>query len=123
MSSTTYQWSVKTKCYSTPKITSAFAPNESFTTAPLRIENEEENISLSVYPNPFSNYTHVDLSSLNWPEDHLEIRITDLSGKILFQKTFSNQTQIEIGDELPAGFYLIEVKGNNFHQILPVIRE
>jgi hypothetical protein len=121
--STTYQWSVKTICYSSPMITSAFSPNESFTTAPLRLENENENNALNVYPNPFNNYTHLDLSKLNWSEDQFEIRITDLSGKTLFQKTFSYQDKIEIGQELPNGFYLLEVKGNDFRQVIPVVKE
>jgi hypothetical protein len=44
-------------------------------------------------------------------EDQLQVMITDLSGKILFQKIVSSLLQIEIGRELPAGFYLVEVKG------------
>jgi hypothetical protein len=79
--------------------------------------------SVIAYPNPFQDVIYLDLSKLNWNEDPLEIRIADVSGKIIFQKTFSSQTEIEIGNELPVGFYLVEVKGNVHHQVIPIIKQ
>ena len=80
-------------------------------------------VQLTAFPNPFSGTTRIDLSVLNGIEGQLEVRITDISGKILFSKTFSHPEEIETGNELPAGFYLVEIKGNGFHQVLPVIKQ
>jgi hypothetical protein len=77
---------------------------------------------LSVNPNPFSNSTSIDFSKMNWNEKEIEINITDLSGKILSQKTFSNPTQIEIGNDLQPGFYFVEVKGKNNNGVLKILK-
>jgi hypothetical protein len=99
-----------------------------FTTCKLSGDESVLDHSIIAYPNPFSNTTHIDLSRFKGPtgflsEDKVEIRITDLSGKILFQKTFSYQDVIEIGDELQQGFYLVEVKGENHQQVIPIVKE
>jgi hypothetical protein len=79
--------------------------------------------TLEAFPNPFNNFTRIDLSELNPDEDQLHVLITDLSGKILFQNVFSSLSQIEIGNELRAGFYLVEVNGKNYHQVIPIVKE
>jgi hypothetical protein len=121
--STTYQWSVKNKCAGDPIVTSSFAPNQSFTTLPLRTDEEEMNSSIKAFPNPFHQATILNLSELQSNEEALQILITDLSGKILFAKTFSNDEKIEIGNELLQGFYLVEVKKSYFRQLIPVVKE
>lgn len=80
------------------------------------------NISFTAYPNPFTDGIHLDLSALN-EIDLLQLSITDLSGKILWRKTISGQNEIEIGNNLPEGFYLLRAEGNNFKQLLPVIKK
>jgi ELWxxDGT repeat protein len=102
-------------------------------TPALRMENNDlhiESSAIVAYPNPFTESFILDLSQLHLSgeqfsneQNPIEIRITDLSGKILFQKTFSYQDKIEIGNDLPNGFYLVELKGNNQHEIIPVVKE
>jgi hypothetical protein len=69
--------------------------------------NVLKNIILA--PNPANN--KVVLSGL--PEKSLSIVITDLSGKLMMEKqTFSaNDFIIDISD-LPAGYYLVRIKGS-----------
>jgi ELWxxDGT repeat protein len=78
--------------------------------------------ALTAYPNPFSDFTSLDLSKLNWPESEVEIHIMDLSGKMLFEKTFSSREEIEIGNELPDGFYLLRVIGNRHQQLISIVK-
>ena len=39
-----------------------------------------------------------------------------------FKKTFSYQEEIELGNELPDGFYLVELNGSNHHLVIPILK-
>ncbi len=78
----------------------------------IRLTHEE---SLKIYPNPF---TSTALVSINNPErDSYTLYLKDLSGKIV--KTINNITdrKTEITrDGLPAGLYLLEIRGPNVYR-------
>jgi len=52
----------------------------------------------------------VNSATLN--SEQADLKIFDLAGKILYQKTFSHKTKLK-SEKNSSGFYLIEVKGNN----------
>ncbi|MCS6990842.1 MAG: YCF48-related protein [Chitinophagales bacterium] len=75
---TEYQWSVKSKCLSSPNVWSAYSAHAYFTTAAARPTNLEENLSssLKIYPNPASQRVTVLL-----PEHASHLELTDLMGR------------------------------------------
>jgi hypothetical protein len=79
--------------------------------------------TIAAYPNPFHQSITINLSAFSAGNEPLQISITDISGRILFRQTFSCQEEIEIGNELPEGFYFVEVKGNGWQQMIPVVKE
>ncbi|NTW25108.1 MAG: T9SS type A sorting domain-containing protein, partial [Lentimicrobium sp.] len=42
------------------------------------------------------------------PESIMEIRLTDMAGKIIFQKKLKNQPKVSI-DKLPGGTYILTI--------------
>jgi len=64
-----------------------------------------EEIEISVYPNPAFDYVTVSMTNTIFDA----IKLYDLSGKVLYQKSdVTNTVQIDVSD-YPAGTYLIEV--------------
>ncbi len=68
-----------------------------------------------VYPNPVSNQLNISLTGLSSIlGENLELTITDVAGKICEQKKFfyyGSAIQLDVND-LPQGFYQIQIKGN-----------
>ena len=64
---------------------------------------------VKLYPNPFSDFIRIELTN---PKDFNQLRILDLSGKIVYQisKNISAYTRIPRG-ELQAGVYILEIQG------------
>jgi hypothetical protein len=79
--------------------------------------------AITAYPNPFHQNITIDLSAFNAGKELLQISITDLSGKILFKQNFSYEKKIGIGNELPIGFYLVELKSGARCVIIPIVKE
>ncbi|MGE0079141.1 MAG: Calx-beta domain-containing protein [Bacteroidales bacterium] len=74
---------------------------------------------LSVYPNPFTNYVHLD----NVGDDISQIIINDLSGRIVFSTDFKGEKDIN-GSHLKSGVYLlIIVKNNGEKQTVKIVKE
>jgi lysyl endopeptidase len=62
---------------------------------------------LEVYPNPFTNSIQINLNHL----EATEIILTDIAGKEFLRKAVTgNKIQLELGNELSTGSYLIQVK-------------
>ena len=64
---------------------------------------EKTTINFETYPNPFSTNFVVKMNSV------FEIQIFDLVGKLIYSRE-KNFNQVEIGDQLPSGTYLLRVK-------------
>jgi hypothetical protein len=63
---------------------------------------------IQVFPNPATDKLHVNLNG----ESILDLSLTDLSGKLILQKsTISNENTLNIS-EIPAGIYILSVKGS-----------
>lgn len=77
--------------------------------------NERDNsISISVYPNPANNYFNVVFNGLN--NEDVMLRIIDIQGKVVYTKTLNslsgNFTEKIDATQLEQGVYLIEVIKN-----------
>ncbi|HLP10640.1 MAG TPA: YCF48-related protein [Flavobacteriales bacterium] len=82
----------------------------------LGVDNQENEIAVNVYPNPFSNVLNVRL-----PEHQdFEFVLLDVSGRVLF--THKNQNQLDVSG-LPEGMYAMRVSGKNFSQTIPLAKQ
>ena len=71
-----------------------------------------------VFPNPLKNNT-IQVSSVDFYETQVPVEIYDLTGKLLFSKTFhatTNQLKIDVSS-IPKGIYLLKIasKENTFN--------
>ena len=74
---------------------------------------EIDTISLSIFPNPTSNYWQIKSSQIIETLD-----LFDFSGKrLILKKTFSNDTLID-ATNLPDGIYLILINNNKFARLI-----
>jgi len=76
----------------------------------IRID-EEENISLKVYPNPCK----ADKVTIDFGDNEIkEIRLCNITGKqVLLKKYFMPEHKIQLElDNLPNGIYLLQVTSN-----------
>jgi hypothetical protein len=71
--------------------------------------NENSNVSTVIYPNPAQDY--IDL--MNLIDDELEIRISDMSGRILIEKVVSKQSNRINIESLPVGMYVLTTMDDN----------
>lgn len=90
---------------------------------PEQVQSETE---IAVFPNPFSN--EVNFSAFGENEiKELEIVLRDLSGRKVYSESRSSLMPGETfratpGNSIPAGVYLLEMKGENFYQTSKLIR-
>jgi hypothetical protein len=73
---------------------------------------EHENHSIKIYPNPVSDYFHIETQL---PEEPSLMAITDITGRVVYQSTFSNRIDVS---HLPDGIYLIIIsckEGAHYH--------
>lgn len=63
--------------------------------------------SVKVYPNPFT-----DVLNINLPDGKYQMTITDMSGKVRFQKTFFGNVSINKGS-LTTGTYILGIVSSN----------
>ncbi len=68
---------------------------------------QNENKQITIYPNPTKNKV--------WIEAPLTgtISLTDLTGKNIFQTTFSNKKEINV-EQLPKGIYILSIENDNY---------
>lgn len=97
--STNYQYKVKTICGTS---SSPFSSVQTFTTLPMRLLNTDFE-DINIYPNPNNGIFKLEISDLI-PDNYM-IDITDITGRILYSKSFSIQNGI-INEQikLPATF-------------------
>jgi endonuclease I len=83
------------------------------------INNVENNISISVFPNPVSNIAHINLSrSFKKP---YELCLFKTDGTTVFTKyKTSNEEEIDFSG-LPDGVYFISVKSESFIQVEKIV--
>ena len=80
------------------------------------------NITISVYPNPFSN--QVTISGKNEADiTGKTIKLYDVTGRLYITKVITTQkTTINVGN-LPAGMYILKVEGGNSPKVFKLIKQ
>ena len=68
--------------------------------------------TFNVYPNPFNDYTTVDLSEI-YNDDNMIIELYDFTGKLLFQQVVNEPKTILYNQGYAKGIYLLTIKNNN----------
>jgi hypothetical protein len=89
-------------------------PSDSTTTA--------KNISISVYPNPFSN--QVTISCKNETDINGQtVKLYDVTGKLFIVQIIKAQkTSINVSN-LPSGMYFLKVEGVNSPKVFKLIKQ
>ena len=69
------------------------------------------NLQLTVYPNPF--YENISLRFKEVPVTAIKIEVYDLTGRLLHEKTYEKNQQLQIElDHLSAGEHILKVTAN-----------
>ena len=78
--------------------------------------NDAQSAQLTAYPNPATDVLTIDMTSI--PEDNYEIKLLDLSGKIIMKDMVSDLTKHNINiSDLSQGIYVLSVSnGENAYQ-------
>lgn len=82
------------------------------------VQNVSNKVDFKVFPNPAKNTLQIEVSNLNGEE--METRITDITGKTVYNKNISvSSTTIDVSD-MPKGMYFISFKNkvSNYTQKL-----
>lgn len=75
----------------------------------------QSNLSVGVYPNPATDYTHVTVLNLN--RGTANIRLFNTLGKMVLSKTTDQEnTRLDISD-LPSGLYLVKVNAGKQEKV------
>ena len=72
------------------------------------------NVDVTVYPNPSTGTIYLKYPALTYDQ----LQLYDFTGRLLHQQTIKGTTQTTVNIPLPAGIYLIHLKGKNKTAIL-----
>jgi hypothetical protein len=86
----------------------------------VQLTNEAP-INVSVTPNPFGQAA--DLFILAGQETKVNVIVSDLSGRALYQKTVPTNEITLIGETLPPGVYLVQVQSSQGLKTVKVIKQ
>ena len=114
--STTYEWQIKSICTYGPSFGTTWSSLQSFTTDPssssqARVKGTSEealNESLSVFPNPNKGEFTINFDR---EVESTQIRITDISGRLIYEGSFSKKNQIDLSPDISeSGVYLLFIQ-------------
>jgi hypothetical protein len=60
-----------------------------------------------IYPNPFSANLNIELGGK--PEELVEVRVTDIQGRIIYSQKLAGDAKVMLGAEYSAGVYFIQL--------------
>jgi hypothetical protein len=81
----------------------------------LDIGKESEEKRITFFPNPTSDFLYIETQL---PEEPSLMAITDITGRVVYQSTFSNKIDVS---HLPKGMYVLSVFSNARQYISKVI--
>jgi len=82
---------------------------------------EEDASEIMTYPNPFNNWIQIYFD--NPKRNSYQLIVTDMSGKVVRKISNIKDNTIKLYREnLPAGFYLVELKGDKYYRGKIVIK-
>lgn len=73
--------------------------------------------TVKVFPNPFNNYTTIDLTELLESNPSITVSLIDLTGKVVFETTTTEHLFKLYNENYPKGMYLLMLK-NKQQQII-----
>ena len=80
------------------------------------------NLSVSVYPNPTSNYLKLSISKFEI--SNLSYHLYDINGKLLqSEKITGNQTSIVMSNLVPATYFVKVIQGNKEVKSFKIIKQ
>jgi hypothetical protein len=90
------------------------------------VEPDIHAVSVSVYPNPFTDRLTVKIASSG--KENIRFRLVTIDGKVVFSKqvTGSGITTMDLGNELQGisrGIYLLHVEKNSGNEVIKVARQ
>jgi len=99
--------------------------NETFSPIAVTCGEHNDQNDISFYPNPFTSEIIVDLDNVHF--EHALIRIYDVFGKKVFEKTLNNsdaeikKTGINL-ESLSPGFYTVEFISESFSKVAKIVK-
>lgn len=79
---------------------------------------EEDNLEINIYPNPANSYFIIDANQFQ----NLDVRIYDITGRILYQTTFNGKILIDISS-FTSGIYFVEVVKKEAKLVHKIIKQ
>ncbi|MGK2862416.1 MAG: ELWxxDGT repeat protein, partial [Chitinophagaceae bacterium] len=74
-----------------------------------------------LYPNPAKGYASVQI---NGDAKDIEVTMADISGKVIWQKTFANSIQVSLPvEKIAAGIYIVTVKSGLDNKTLKLVKQ
>lgn len=77
--------------------------------------------TISAYPNPFTDEVNVILKTND--ASAAQIKVRDISGRIIVQRSIQSNTVYSFGEELKPGIYFIEALQNNSKETIRVVKD
>ncbi len=113
LSNTKYVWQVKSVCYVDPKITSEWSEKQFFTTAPLRM-GDQQVTAIEIYPNPTAEKFILDLRLYSTTNQQASIYLLNALGQVVYSSVESVgkgelKKTITMPSTSAAGWYLVKV--------------
>jgi len=96
------------------------ATSSCYTVSGLSLNENGITNNVKLYPNPTNGNFVISLSEINTKST---IQIIDLTGKLVFENTFSNQSQINLDLQAPKGVYFVKVLSNSEQTVLKLIKK
>ena len=82
--------------------------------------NQPEMQQIHLYPNPSKGQFNLELARV---AEEISVRVTDISGKVLIQGTYHDQSVVELQLGAAAGMYIVEVVADGVRKEFKLLRE
>jgi hypothetical protein len=79
-----------------------------------------EDVQISVAPNPSATNFNVSLSSFI---NQIEIRVSDSQGKMMYKAIKSGKNTFTFGEDLPPGFYVLQLMYNKEIKTVKLVKQ
>jgi len=80
-----------------------------------------DNFAAKVFPNPSSQSFTLQLRSDKY--DNVHIKVMDLQGRILLNRSIIARGSLSFGHNFPAGIYIVEVSQGNRRDLIRVVKQ
>ncbi|MBX7051259.1 MAG: T9SS type A sorting domain-containing protein [Flavobacteriales bacterium] len=83
-----------------------------FTVEDCILVDENENEMVQIWPNPVNDVINI---ALNKVQNQINLRLYDVSGKMVIDKVFNNTNQINTSLNIPAGLYTLNMQSDRMN--------